>query len=86
MGDDEREVEEAREQMSELEEGDPPEKLEDWHRRHQEEMSMLVWSQPSIEHSYFKNSNGEIHTVMPFRVVDYWEWTREMDPADYTFS
>ena len=30
MGDDEREVEKAREQMHELEEGDPPEKLEDW--------------------------------------------------------
>jgi 4-hydroxyacetophenone monooxygenase len=63
-----------------------PEKLEDWHRRHQEEMSMLVWSQPSIEHSYFKNADGEIHTVMPFRVVDYWHWTRQMDPADYTFG
>ena len=63
-----------------------PEKLADWHRRHQEEMSMLVWSQPSIEHSYFKNSAGEIHTVMPFRVVDYWHWTRELDPADYTFT
>ena len=63
-----------------------PEKLADWHRRHQEEMSTLVWSQPSIEHSYFKNSAGEIHTVMPFRVVDYWHWTRELDPADYTFT
>ncbi|UDY34473.1 flavin-containing monooxygenase [Dermatobacter hominis] len=62
-----------------------PERLDDWHRRHQEEMSMLVWAQPSIEHSYFKNSKGEIHTVMPFRVVDYWQWTRELDPADFTF-
>lgn len=62
------------------------EKLDDWHRRHQEEMATLVWSQPSIEHSYFKNSSGEIHTVMPFRVVDYWHWTRELDPTDYTFT
>jgi hypothetical protein len=28
--DDKREVEEAKEQMAELEEGDPPERLEDW--------------------------------------------------------
>ncbi|HNH39223.1 MAG TPA: hypothetical protein PK912_12320 [Microthrixaceae bacterium] len=63
-----------------------PERLADWHRRHQEEMSKLVWSQPSIEHSYYKNSAGEIHTVMPFRVVDYWTWTRELDPDDYTFD
>lgn len=60
--------------------------LNEWHRRHQEEMSGLVWSQPSIEHSYFKNSAGEIHTVMPFRVVDYWTWTRTMDPSDYVFT
>ena len=63
-----------------------PERLADWHRRHQEEMSKLVWSQPSIEHSYYKNSAGEIHTVMPFRVVDYWTWTRDLDPDDYTFD
>jgi len=63
-----------------------PERVAEWHRRHQEEMSKLVWSQPSIEHSYFKNSAGEIHTVMPFRVVDYWTWTRKMDPSDYAFT
>jgi len=63
-----------------------PERLEDWHRRHQEEMAGLVWSQPSIEHSYYKNSAGEIHTVLPFRIVDYWHWTRRMDPTDYSFG
>ena len=63
-----------------------PERLEDWHRRHQEEMAGLVWSQPSIEYSYYKNSFGEIHTVLPFRIVDYWHWTRRMDPADYSFG
>ena len=60
-----------------------PERLEDWHRRHQEEMAGLVWSQPSIEHSYYKNSAGEIHTVMPFRVVDYWTWTRGPRSDDF---
>lgn len=63
-----------------------PERVSDWHRLHQQEMAKLVWSQPSIEHSYFKNSYGEIHTVMPFRVVDYWSWTRTMNPDDYVFT
>jgi 4-hydroxyacetophenone monooxygenase len=62
------------------------ERYEAWHRRHQEEMATLVWSQPSIEHSYFKNERGEIHTVSPFRVIDYWTWTRQVDPDDYVLT
>ena len=32
----------------------------------------LVWSQPSIKHSFFKNAHGEIHGLSPWRLVDYW--------------
>ncbi|BBY83544.1 NAD(P)/FAD-dependent oxidoreductase [Mycolicibacterium pulveris] len=59
------------------------EKTRDWHERSQAEMRTLVWSQPTIKHSYFKNSFGEVHTLSPWRLVDYWTWTREPDPADF---
>ena len=36
-----------------------------------------------IKHSYFKNSFGEVHTLSPWRLVDYWTWTREPDPDDF---
>jgi len=59
------------------------EKTRDWHERSQAEMHKMVWSQPTIKHSFFKNRFGEIHTLSPWRLVDYWTWTREPDPADF---
>jgi 4-hydroxyacetophenone monooxygenase len=58
----------------------------DWVRRTQEEMRKMVWSQPSIEHSFYKNSHGEVYTLSPWRLVDYWTWTREPNLDDYVFG
>lgn len=62
------------------------ERFDDWHERSQRELRGLVWSQPSIEHSFFKNSMGEIHGLSPWRLVDYWAWTKEPDPDDFVFG
>ncbi|MGD0880076.1 MAG: NAD(P)/FAD-dependent oxidoreductase [Acidimicrobiales bacterium] len=62
------------------------ERYDDWHDRSQREMQGLVWAQPSIEHSFFKNSAGEIHVLSPWRLVDYWTWTKEPDLADFVLG
>ncbi len=59
------------------------ERYHDWHERSQREIKKLVWSQPSIKHSFFKNSQGEIHVLSPWRLVDYWAWTKEPDLSDF---
>jgi 4-hydroxyacetophenone monooxygenase len=59
------------------------EKAADWHDRSQAEMRKLVWSQPSVKHSFYKNSFGEVHILSPWRLVDYWSWTREPNPDDF---
>ena len=59
------------------------EKYEDWHARTQAEIKTLVWSQPSIKHSFFKNAYGEIHGLSPWRLVDYWTWTKTPDFTDF---
>ncbi|BBY15996.1 flavin-containing monooxygenase [Mycolicibacterium litorale] len=59
---------------------------EDWRRRSQEELGKLVWSQPSVKHSFYKNSHGEIYTLSPWRLVDYWTWTRHPDAQDFEFA
>ncbi len=59
------------------------ERYDDWHERSQREIKKLVWSQPSIKHSFFKNSHGEIHVLSPWRLVDYWAWTKEPDLSDF---
>ena len=58
-------------------------KATDWHERSQVEMRKMVWSQPSVKHSFYKNSFGEVHILSPWRLVDYWTWTREPDPDDF---
>jgi 4-hydroxyacetophenone monooxygenase len=55
----------------------------EWHERTQREMRKMVWSQPSIKHSFYKNSLGEVHGLSPWRLVDYWRWTREPDLDDF---
>jgi len=58
-------------------------KTADWRDRSQAEMRKMVWSQPSIKHSFYKNRFGEVYGLSPWRLVDYWTWTREPDPGDF---
>jgi 4-hydroxyacetophenone monooxygenase len=62
------------------------EAYEDWHARTQAEIRTLVWSQPSIRHTFFKNAAGEIHGLSPWRIVDYWRWTKDVDVDDLILS
>jgi 4-hydroxyacetophenone monooxygenase len=55
----------------------------DWVERSQQQMRGMVWSQPSVKHSFYKNAYGEVYILSPWRVVDYWSWTREFDRGDY---
>ena len=49
----------------------------EWHQRTQTEIKNMVWSHPAVKHSYFKNADGEIHTVSPWRLNEYWAAVRE---------
>ncbi len=51
----------------------------EWHRRTQAEIKTMVWSHPAVKHSYFKNADGEIHTVSPWRLPEYWAAVRAPD-------
>ncbi len=55
----------------------------DWHRRTQTEIKKMVWSHPAVKHSYFKNADGEIHTVSPWRLNEYWAAVREPDWSEF---
>ena len=61
-------------------------KTDDWVRRSQEEMRTMVWAHPSVAHSFYKNSHGEVYTLSPWRLVDYWAWTRVPEPDDFVFG
>ncbi len=54
-----------------------------WHERTQAEIKNMVWSHPAVKHSYFKNADGEIHTVSPWRLYEYWSAVREPDWSQF---
>jgi 4-hydroxyacetophenone monooxygenase len=54
-----------------------------YYERTQRELEGLVWSQPSVKHSWFKNAEGKIHVLSPWRLVDYWTWTKSPDASDF---
>jgi 4-hydroxyacetophenone monooxygenase len=54
-----------------------------YNERLQAEMAQMVWSHPSIRHSWYRNDAGRIFILSPWRLVDYWSWTRAPDPADF---
>jgi 4-hydroxyacetophenone monooxygenase len=58
-------------------------KHDDWYQSSQAELKRLVWSSPAIKHSFFKNADGDIHILSPWRLVDYWTWTREPEMNDF---
>jgi 4-hydroxyacetophenone monooxygenase len=59
------------------------EAYDDWYARSQAELQTMVWSHPSIAHSFYKDARGVVHSLSPWRLVDYWAWTRSPDAADY---
>lgn len=59
---------------------------DDWYDRVQAEARTTVWASPHIEHNFYTNAEGDVNVLNPFRVVDWWAWTRRPDPADYQLS
>ncbi len=56
-----------------------------YRERLQRELSRMVWSHPGMT-SWYKNRHGRVTTTSPWRLVDYWRWTRSADPDDFHWS
>ena len=59
---------------------------DDYNRRLQARMAEMVWSHPSIRSSWYRNEEGEIYILSPWRLVDYWTWTKAPDLDDYVLA
>ncbi len=44
----------------------------------------LVWSHPGMS-NWYKNAHGKVLITSPWRLVDYWDWTRAPNLDDYDF-
>ncbi len=59
-----------------------PAVLKDWDNRLQHAMNGMVWSHPGMN-NWYKNSKGRVVTTSPWRLVDYWNWTKQINLDDY---
>ena len=39
-----------------------------------------------IRHSWYRSADGRIYILSPWRLVDYWGWTRQPDLADFVLT
>ena len=46
------------------------------------EHSELIWTHPGMN-SWYKNKSGRIVSIMPWRLVDYWQFTHEPNLTDF---
>ncbi len=56
---------------------------DEYNDRLDEALAQTVWAHPGVD-SWYKNAAGRVTTTSPWRLVDYWAWTKEPDLADFT--
>jgi 4-hydroxyacetophenone monooxygenase len=59
-----------------------PQIYQDYAHRLAAELGTYVWSHPAAE-SWYRNKAGVVVNTSPWRLVDYWNWTRAPNLADY---
>lgn len=47
-----------------------------------DEHGRLIWTHPGMT-SWHRNAQGRVFSTMPWRLVDYWSMTRELDLSEY---
>ncbi|WP_372809780.1 flavin-containing monooxygenase [Litorivivens sp.] len=58
----------------------------DYQLKLQNELSNMVWSHPTVKHSWYQNEAGKVTVLSPWRLRDFWEWTKAINPDDYAFT
>jgi 4-hydroxyacetophenone monooxygenase len=53
-----------------------------FNERLDEALSRSVWSLP-VTNNWYKNADGRVTTTSPWRLLDYWRWTKAPDLEDY---
>ena len=58
---------------------------DDYRQRFREQHSKLIWEHPHV-HSYYQNAEGKVTLLWPWKIIDMWRWTLQVDPNDYQLS
>ncbi|HYH49983.1 MAG TPA: NAD(P)/FAD-dependent oxidoreductase, partial [Acidimicrobiia bacterium] len=55
---------------------------DEYNRRVDEAHCKMVWTHPAME-TWYRNARGRVVTNSPWRLIDYWKMTREVNLTDY---
>jgi 4-hydroxyacetophenone monooxygenase len=56
--------------------------FEEYMQRFRAEVDTMVWTSQRVG-GWYKNEKGRVVTNLPFRVIDYWTWTKSADLSDF---
>jgi 4-hydroxyacetophenone monooxygenase len=56
--------------------------LHDYVRKVDAEHEQMIWTHPGMT-TYYRNGQGRVFSAMPWRFVDYWQMTHDVDLGDY---
>jgi 4-hydroxyacetophenone monooxygenase len=59
-----------------------PSAHDEYVRKVDAEHEQMIWTHPGMT-TYYRNSRGRVFSAMPWRFVDYWQMTHDVDLADY---
>jgi 4-hydroxyacetophenone monooxygenase len=59
---------------------------DDYQRRFRELHARLVWEHKSIKTSFYQNAEGKVTLLWPWKILDMWRWTKDIDSTDYEFA
>ena len=54
--------------------------------RLQEALGQMVWSHPSIQSSWYRNAEGKLTVLSPWKLLDYWRWTQQPDLDEFVLT
>ena len=57
---------------------------DEFNERVDAENRMMAWGWSDV-HSWYKNEHGRVAQNWPFTLLEYWQRTREPNPAEYEF-
>lgn len=60
--------------------------FDDYYRRYRELHAQLIWEHDSINSSFYQNADGKVTLLWPWKIIDMWRWTKEVNPDDYAFA
>ncbi|MCZ6830841.1 MAG: NAD(P)/FAD-dependent oxidoreductase [Gammaproteobacteria bacterium] len=60
--------------------------FDDYYRRFREQHAQMVWEHKSIKHSFYTNDEGKCTLLWPWKILQMWQWTQTIEPADYRFD